>query len=101
MMKEKMAGNAATKGADKAMPSHEIDHMRIYEGEDGGHIMETHFKMPKLKGTGAFHDMPPDPEKHVFGKDEGMKAHEHIAEHMNMPMQTGDNETEKEEEEEE
>lgn len=82
------------KAADKAVPSHEIDHMRVMKAENGGHIIEHHFKMKPSK-TPAFIETP-EPEKHVFGEGEGMEAHEHIAEHMHMPMQTGDQEEEEE-----
>ena len=57
----------------------ELKHMLIKEGENGGHVIEHHFE----------NDMGPyvEPESHVFGEGQGMKAHEHIEKHMHMPME--------------
>lgn len=57
----------------------EMKHMLIKEGENGGHIIEHHFE----NDMGPYHE----PESHVFGEGDGMKAHEHIMKHMHMPME--------------
>jgi len=56
-------------------PKKVLSHIEIHEAENGGHTIRHHF-------THYEHA----PEEHVFGKGESMKAHEHIASAMNMPM---------------
>jgi hypothetical protein len=56
-------------------PKKAISHIRVEEGENGGHILtheHTHFEHP--------------PEVHVFGKGQSMEAHKHLADHLSMPM---------------
>ena len=53
----------------------QLDHMTIRKAENGGHAIEHHF--------GGFQH---EPETHVFSKDEGQEAHEHIEKHMGMKM---------------
>lgn len=59
-------------GAEKK-PKKEISHMRITEGEKGGHSVEHHF-------THYSHE----PESHVFGKSEGNEMLLHIAKHAHV-----------------
>lgn len=73
----------------------ELDHLRVEEAENGGHVVEHHFE----------HNGPyVEPEKHVFGKPEGKPklpdGHvlHHIAKHMNIPHETIGAEAEKESE---
>ena len=89
-----MSAGAAT----RRKPPKELDHIRVHEGESGGHVIEHHF-------THVEHE----PERHVFGEGQHKEAHDHIAKHMNMPMpkvakvkkSTEAGEREKEESEEE
>ena len=55
-----------------------LDHLRISKAENGGHIIEHHFKEDGFR----YHK----PEAHVFADDEGQAAHDHIAKHMDMPI---------------
>ena len=72
--------------AIRRKPPKELDHLRIREGEDGGHIIEHHF-------TSSEHE----PEHHPFGKGQHAEVHKHIAKHMNLPLATEAEEREKEE----
>lgn len=49
----------------------ELDHIRLSKAENGGHLAEHHY-------TSYEHQ----PEKHVFGEDEGEKLHAHLSEHL-------------------
>lgn len=74
--------NAVTHRSQPAKPV--LDHLRIEEAENGGHVVEHHFenKGPNYK----------EPETHVFAEPEGTKPKlpdghvlHHIAKHMNIP----------------
>ncbi len=56
-------------------PAKVLEEMRIKEGEKGGHVITHHF---------THYDHAP--EAHIFGKSESGAAHDHIAKHMNMPL---------------
>lgn len=58
---------------EAAKPKKELSHMRITEGEKGGHNVEHHF-------THYSHE----PEAHVFGKSEGNEMLMHIAKHAHV-----------------
>lgn len=70
-------------------PPKELDHIRVREGEDGGHVIEHHFMSSEHKA-----------EHHTFGPGQHVEAHKHIAKHMNMPLATQVEAREKEEEDE-
>lgn len=55
-----------------------LDHLRVSQGEDGGHVVEHHYAEDGMQ----YHK----PKSHVFGKDEGMDAIAHIAKHSNIKM---------------
>jgi hypothetical protein len=57
-------------------PKKVLSHIEVHEAENGGHIL-THIHT---------HSFDHPNEEHVFGKGEGMAAHQHLATHMNMPM---------------
>jgi len=63
-------------GRSEAKPKKVLDHLKVRKGEKGGHIIEHHF-------TSMVHE----PQHFIFGQQEGPEAHEHIAKHMNMPME--------------
>ena len=56
-----------------------LEHLRIYKGAEGGHIVEHHFE-------GYEHP----PERHPFGQDEGAKLHGHLSEHMGIECENCD-----------
>jgi len=62
-----------------------LDHLRVYQGADGGHIVERHF-------THYEHQ----PEKQPFGEDEGPKAISYIAQHAHIDTKGLDLENESE-----
>jgi hypothetical protein len=72
----KKKGSAAMAKA----PAMKMEHMRITPAENGGTVIEHHFK-PTMKGTGAFMEHK-EPETHVFGKGEGKKMMAHLKEHL-------------------
>jgi hypothetical protein len=73
-----MARTADTMASTHAQrkPKKELSHIEVREGESGGHVM-THIHT---------HPMDHPAEEHIFGKGEGMAAHEHLATHLSMPM---------------
>lgn len=64
-----------------------LDHLRVYEAENGGHVVEHHFQ----NGMGPY----TEEEHNAFGKHtgampqlpEGHVLH-HIAKHINIPHET-------------
>ena len=54
----------------------ELDHLRVSEAENGGHVVEHYF----ASNGGSWHE----PEPHVFGKGEGQAMLAHVAKHMNV-----------------
>jgi hypothetical protein len=63
-------------GVEEPKPRKTLVEIRIHKGKKGGHVIEHHFN-----------SIQHEPEMHVFGADEGPEAHEHIAQHMGMPME--------------
>ncbi len=51
----------------------QLDHIAIHPAENGGHMVEHHFKAEK-----GYHA----PEHHVFGEGDGKAMLAHVAEHM-------------------
>lgn len=60
------ARNEAAKKGKKV-----LDHLRVHEAENGGHMVEHHFE-----------SMEHPPEQHVFGEGQGGEMMDHIREHM-------------------
>lgn len=65
----------------------ELDHLRIHEAENGGHIVEHHFDN---RGSGPY----VEEEHYAFGEHDGKKPKlpkghvlQHIAKHLNIPHQ--------------
>jgi hypothetical protein len=57
-------------------PPKKLSHIEVHEAENGGHLIRHIHTDPFAH----------KPEEHVFGASESMKAHEHIAKTMSMPM---------------
>jgi len=53
----------------------ELDHLRLYPGENGGHIIEHHFK------AGPMYQ---EAEKHPFSEADGKAVVNHMIEHGNI-----------------
>ena len=70
-----MDKNETAKGARKSKPK--LEHMRIMHAENGGHIVEHH-----MRADNVYHE----PEKHVFGKEDGHEMLQHIAKHMKIEV---------------
>lgn len=80
-----------------------IRRIEIEPAENGGHTVSHHYK-ESAKRDGKSHSgmamMMPEPEHHVFGKDEGHEMLAHIANHLGI-AEPKDKAEEHEEEEEE
>ena len=79
---EALDHNAAVRKGRNSKPV--LDHLRIEEAENGGHVVEHHFE----SGTGAYHE----PETHVFAKPASAKLQlpeghvlTHVAKHLGIP----------------
>lgn len=53
-----------------------LDHIRVHEGEDGGHMVEHHYAEDGM----VYHK----PKQHFFGADEGKDMMDHIRKHMHV-----------------
>lgn len=73
-----MEANAAAPHRPKAMKS-EVEHVRIYKGENGGHILENHMK----SGEGMRYE---EPKKFPIGKGGGKEIAAHLNKHMGIEM---------------
>ena len=63
------------------MEKKHMEHMRITPSENGGHVVEHHYK-PSMKGkSGAFMEHQA-PEVHTFGASEGGKMMSHLKKHL-------------------
>jgi hypothetical protein len=65
-----MKAQLASTSKDRKPPK-VLEHVRVYPGEEGGHIIEHHF---------SSYEHPP--ERYPFGQNEGNEAVAHLAEHM-------------------
>lgn len=65
------------------MAKHEIRRMEIEPAENGGHMVTHYMKESPSKGGMAYQE----PEKHVFGADEGHDMLAHIANHLEIPVE--------------
>jgi hypothetical protein len=73
--------------ADKKM----IRRMEIEPAENGGHMVTHHFKeMPTHSGKIGMGMAYQEPEKHVFGENEGHAMLAHIANHLAIPESMGE-----------
>lgn len=76
-----MHGSKETPKGAAMEKKHEMDHMRITPAENGGHVVEHHFKMSTKGKSGAFVEHH-EPESHVFGKGEGAQLLSHLKKHL-------------------
>ncbi len=74
------------------MAKKQIHRMEIEPAENGGHTVRHYFKSnPKVSKSGAFSEYH-EPEQHVFGKNEGGKMLDHVAQHLGVSDNDGDEE---------
>ena len=71
-----MDKNETAKGARKSKPR--LEHMRIMHAENGGHIVEHH-----MRADNVYHE----PQKHVFGPEQGAEMMAHVGKHMKVKME--------------
>lgn len=57
------------------LPPKELDHIKLIEGEDGGHVVEHHFTSYEHK-----------PESYPFGDSDGQKLIDHLKEHAHIKI---------------
>jgi hypothetical protein len=63
-----------------------IRRMEIEPAENGGHMVTHHMKeMPQHSSKMGMSMAYQEPEKHVFGPDEGHEMLAHIANHLSIP----------------
>ena len=91
--------SAASNSGDSTKKSGELDHLRLREGESGGHIVEHQFSSSYTPGG----DYVPakETESHVFGAGDGVKLVAHMIKHGNIKGVSPMAESERDEAEEE
>lgn len=67
-MKTRVAGESSAP-MKESKGKKELDHIRVYRAENGGHTIEHHFK-----------NLMQEPERHAFGPEQGDEAMDHIQE---------------------
>ena len=75
------------------MAKKEISRMVIEPAENGGHTVSHEYKEAQREGKHGMVSSYVEPEKHVFGADEGHDMLAHVANHLNIP-ESGEGETE-------
>jgi hypothetical protein len=74
-------------GESKSPSMGSIERMEIRPAENGGHVVTHHMKAKMSRDSKAHSGMSmgyPEPEMHVFGKEESHKMLKHIAAHLNL-----------------
>jgi hypothetical protein len=74
-----MPSHGAVKEAMRKQPAKVLDHLRVREAENGGHIVEHHFT-----------SMEHEPEHHAFGEGEGKAMLAHVGKHMGVESEPGE-----------
>ena len=97
--KRKAVPVTASTPGDSTKKSGELDHLRLKEGESGGHIVEHQFSSSYTPGG----DYVPakETEPHVFGDGDGVKLVAHLIKHGNIKGVSPMAESERDEAEEE
>ena len=67
------------------MAKKEIHHIEIEPAENGGHTVTHHFHPIRTEGRFGIQEHYMEPERHVFGEDEGHEMLAHIANHLAIP----------------
>lgn len=71
-----MAHHAYKEATTPSSRGKKLDHLRVREGESGGHVVEHHYADDGM----VFHK----PTSHVFGEGEGGDLLAHIAKHAHI-----------------
>lgn len=66
------------------MAKFQLHHMEIHPTENGGHVVEHHFKSMPSKGRDGIGMSYQEPQKHSFGADEHAKMMEHVHESLGL-----------------
>ena len=67
------------------MAKKEIRRMVIEPAENGGHTVTHDYKEVTREGKHGIQSSYVEPEKHVFGADEGHEMLAHVANHLQIP----------------
>ena len=67
------------------MAKKEIRRMVIEPAENGGHTVSHEYKEVQREGKYGLVSSYVEPERHVFGADEGHDMLAHVANHLNIP----------------
>ena len=63
----------------------EIRRISIEPAENGGHTVTHEYHPMRREGRHGMQESYVEPEKHVFGKDEGHEMLAHVANHLAIP----------------
>lgn len=72
-----MHGNQETEKGKQMEAKHQVAHLEIHPGSNGGHEVRVHFKPKPHKGSQAFREVPESKKNH-FGPGD----HEAMLEHV-------------------
>ena len=61
----------------------EIHHIEIHPADNGGHMVEHHYKAAPASKSGAFMEHK-EPERHSFGPKESKGMMNHLKEHLGL-----------------
>ena len=67
------------------MAEKEIRRMVIEPAENGGHVVSHEYKPIQREGRYGMNESYVEPEKHVFGADQGHEMLAHVANHLAIP----------------
>ena len=68
----------------------EMRRMEIEPAEGGGHLVTHHYKDMQRESKHGMMSSYVEPERHVFGEDEGHEMLAHVANHLEIPEMEGD-----------
>jgi hypothetical protein len=71
-----------------SMAKKEIRRIEIEPAENGGHTVTHSYKPIQREGRHGMSENYVEPEKHVFGADEGHEMLAHVANHLEIPETT-------------
>ena len=75
------------------MAKKEIRRLVIEPAENGGHTVSHEYKPMQREGRHGMTESYVEPERHVFGADEGHEMLAHVANHLDIPEHEESDET--------
>lgn len=75
------------------MAKKEIRRLVIEPAENGGHTVSHEYKPMQREGRHGLTESYVEPERHVFGADEGHEMLAHVANHLDIPEHEESDET--------